>query len=240
MTTAHSSDAILDRTRGLIQRGQYQAATLLLPALAALGPDLPWQAEIEAELAYAQGQFAKTMTITQASLERWPHAARLHEARSKAASASGDRVTACLAAADAVINDPQSLHAKALLGRTLLALGKYDQATLCLREVLDSAPDDWQVRQLMTHAAPGDAIALLREGIKIDGTNIEARNALIRCLLDQQNPTAAADEADAAINLGIADTTTRFFAIEAAGCAQNWSKAAILCADVANEMGLAG
>ncbi|OYV71345.1 MAG: hypothetical protein B7Z67_00995 [Acidiphilium sp. 21-60-14] len=240
MTEPSSSQSIMDRTRGLIQRGQYQAATLLLPALAALGPDFPWQAEIESELACAQGQFEKAMAITEAALSRWPNSARLHMTRSEAAIGCGDRVVACVAAADAVINDPPSMQAKALLGRALFSLGKTEQAAICFREVLDSNPNNLEVRQMMAQSLPDQAISLLRDGIKIHDNNIDIRNALIRRLLDQKQIAAACDAADEAIESGVANATTRLFAIEAAGCSQNWSKAAKLCDETVARMGLDG
>lgn len=240
MTVSSPSPSIIDRTRELIRRGQYQAATLLLPALAALGPDLPWQAEIEAELACAQQQFEKVMIITEAALHRWPNSVPLLAARSEAALACGDRIVACVAAADAVINDPQLVHAKVLLGRALLALGKTEQAAICFREALSQNPNDLTVRRMMAEAAPNEAVALLRDGIKIHANNIDIRNALIRCLLDQNHVKAASDAADEAIELGVANATTRLFAIEAAGCNLNWSKAAALCDDTVARMGLNG
>lgn len=240
MTEPCETPSIMDRTRGLIQRGQYQAATLLLPALAALGPDLPWQAEIESEIACAQRQFEKAMALTESALSRWPNSARLLMTRAEAAMGCGDRVAACVAAADAVINDPQSMQAKILLGRTLLAIGKKEQAAICLREVLESNPDDLEVRQMMAQSMPDHAISLLREGIKIRSDNIELRNALIRHLIDQEQIAAACDEADAAMESGVANATTRLFAIEAAGCCQNWAKAVALCDETVARMGFDG
>jgi tetratricopeptide (TPR) repeat protein len=230
----------MDRTRDLIRRGQYQAATLLLPALAALGPELPWQAEIESEIACAQKQFAKVIAITEAALDRWPTSVPLLATRSEAAMACGDRVGACVAAADAVMSDPQSVHAKVLLGRALRALGKTEQAAICFREALNQNPNDLDVRRMMAEAAPSEAIALLREGVEIEATNIDIRNALIRCLLDQNHIEAAGVAAAEAIELGIANATTRLFAIEAAGRNLEWTKAAALCDETAVRMGLDG
>lgn len=240
MTISSSSRSLMDRTRELIGRGQYQAAALLLPALAALGPDLPWQAEIEAELACAQQQFDKAMVITEAALNRWPNSVPLLVARSEAAMACGDLVVACVAAADAVIHDPQRVNAKVLLGRALQALGKAEQAAICFREALAQTPNDLTVRRMMAEAAPNEAVGLFRDGIKIHPNNIDLRNALIRCLLDQNHIEAASDAADEAIELGVANATTRLLAIETAGCTLDWSKAAALCDDAVARMGLDG
>ncbi|MDD2877263.1 MAG: hypothetical protein PHT60_11750 [Acidiphilium sp.] len=219
---------LLQRVRILIERGQLNAASLLLPTLDTLYPNQDAGAIIAAEIALARGNITEASTAIDRGLANTPQSAGLLILRARLNLLSRDLIGAALAAADAVTAEPANAEAKSLLGRALLELGMKEQATICLREALGDMPHDVLTLTALSRASPADAEAAIRRAL-LSGTNdTTMRNALIGVMLARGDIDGATAEIKNLTVSGTADAQTSLLAVQAAVDSENWGDAVSL------------
>ncbi|MDD2861196.1 MAG: tetratricopeptide repeat protein [Acidiphilium sp.] len=222
------STTLIERIRSLIGRGQFNAASLLLPTLEKLGVPAERISFLRVEIALGRGDQDAARSAIDAGLARDPHSADLLVLRARFALANRDLVGAALAAADAITAAPDHGAAKSLLGQALLALGQTEQAVICLREAADELPGDPGTIEALTTAAPREAVAAIREWIAGGHAGTPIRNLLINALLAAGETEMATAEIRTLTAAGLGDGQTSLLAVKAAIDAENWSEATTL------------
>lgn len=219
---------LISRVRGLIERGQLNAASLLLPSLERLSGDRRQPLIIAAEIALARKDPIEAERLVDAGLIDFPQDSDLLAVRGQIKFARRDLVAAAMAAADAVIAAPTNTAAKSLLGLVLLELGQTEEAAICLRDALGGQPGHLPTLRGLARAAPADAEAAIRALIFGGDASIEIHNMLILLLLEQNNIVAATEEIGRLVACGRADAQTGLLAIRAAVDTGNWGEATSL------------
>jgi Flp pilus assembly protein TadD len=177
-------DALRERATQLIDAGRTGVARPLLAAARALGPPSADLDLLQARLAIAEGNWDQAILTLDTSLGSAPSHAGLRKCRAFVRHRMEDRQGAAMDAAEAVVLDPGDPHAKAILGRVLLDLGRTPEAIACLEEAVGMAPANPDYRESLATALEksGDADAALE--VLIDGIarcpgNVSLRNAAI-------------------------------------------------------------
>ncbi|HET6306232.1 MAG TPA: tetratricopeptide repeat protein [Rhodopila sp.] len=213
MPATADADSLRNRAARLIDAGRPDAARPLLAAARLLAPPSPDLALTAARLAMHGGAWDEALQELDRGIEAAPTHAGLRKCRADVRQRIGDRDGAARDAAEAVINDPADPQAKALLGATLLDLGRVADAVSCLKEAVAGAPDDLDFRQALSTALlkdgdPETALLVLTDGIERAPGRIAIRNAAMRLCLRRRDFLPAVRFAEQARSLGIADATT--------------------------------
>ncbi len=225
LTTQINPEALAAKIDALIERRQFDAATKLIPAVAAIAPEQPLSAALAVRLAVAQGDHAKADDALDAALAAWPDASDLLRLRAQFALTKGEFPAAAQAAAGSIIADPHDASAKSLLGRALLALGNAAQAQICLREAIAGNPHDAPAVLALAETMPEQASLLLAAASARLPRDASLRNALIRVLINTGESEAACQTAEAAHELRALDTDGYVLAGHAAAQLDNWPQA---------------
>jgi len=229
---SNANQTLIDRIRELIVRGQLNAARLLLPILEKRGIDPGTVQAIAASIALAGGDRSSARQIIDAALTTTPGNPALLCLRANMKLAENAWVEAALASADAIIAAPQDAHAKSLLGRALLELGKTEQAATCLREAMESQPRDLPTLAGLSRAAPGEAEAALTRLIAEDEdatdpatrVDINLYHSLIALLITRGDHAGATERIRQLAANGKANLDTSLLAVQAAVGTGNWSE----------------
>jgi tetratricopeptide (TPR) repeat protein len=216
---------VLNRVQGLLARGQYNAAALLLPTLEKLGVPPDAVAGLHVEIALGRRDHQAAAAALDDALRHMPGSAGLLVLRAQMSLASGDRVGAALAAAEAITAEPGNAPAKSLLGQALLDLGKTEQAAICLTEAIDSMPDDGPTLAALIRVAPDVATVAIRRVIAAGRTDTVTRNSLIGALLAGGDFDGARHEIASLTGTGAADANTGLLAVRVAIEQENWAEA---------------
>jgi predicted TPR repeat methyltransferase len=125
----------------------------------------------------------------------------------------GDREGAVRDAAEAVINDRTDPQAKAILGSTMLNLGRIADAIACLAEAMEADPTDQEIRGTLAVALEkaGDvdsALRVLLQGIALSPERISLRNAAVLLCIRGRDFARAVQLAEDARAQGVADACT--------------------------------
>ncbi|MHB1302467.1 MAG: tetratricopeptide repeat protein [Acidiphilium sp.] len=219
---------LVERMRGLIARGQLKAATLLLPTLEKLSGDRRRSLVMAAEIAIAKGDHAEAVSMIANGLTEFPQEPELLVADARLKFAAGNLPGAAIAAADAILNAPANAEAKSLLGLVLLALGRTEQAAICLREAFGQMPTHMPTLQGLSRAAPDEAEAAIRGMIAEGNMDIAIHNALIALMIQKGDCAAAEDEIRQLDAVGRADAETGLLAVRAAIGTGHWDDATAL------------
>jgi Flp pilus assembly protein TadD len=216
---------VLNRVRGLLGRGQYNAASLLIPTLEKIGVAPDEIATLKVEIAQGRGDGSTAAAILDEALLRMPNCAALLVLRARMSLSNGDRVGAALAAAEAITAAPSNARAKSLLGQALLELGQTEQATICLIEAIDAMPDDGPTLAALVRVAPEAAETAIRKTIANGRTDTVTRNNLINVLLAVSNFEGARQEIADLTCKGAADANTGILAVRLAVDQEDWGEA---------------
>ena len=116
-------------------------------------------------------------------------------------------------AAEAVIADPRDIHAKAILGVTMIDLDRIIDGIACLTEAVAHAPNETGYREALAAAleASGNvdgALRTLLEGIEITPASAALRNAAIVLCIRRRDFNQAVRLAEKARAQGVADACT--------------------------------
>jgi len=176
------------KIRSLLDRGRPGAARPLVAALRPSGATVELAAELDARLLAAEGRGAEAIAVLDAGLSQTGPSHSLHLARAEQRLLAGDLPGAAADAAEAILLDPRSPAAKALLGRALLQLGHAADALACLDEALAAMPRAVSTRLDLVVALDavaerewGDAV--IAGGIALDPGNPSLHSAaLLRCI----------------------------------------------------------
>jgi tetratricopeptide (TPR) repeat protein len=207
------ADALCLRAAELIDSGRPGAARPLLAAARALSAADPGLTVVAARLAMLEGDWSQAVAELDAGILATPSHAGLRLARAEVRHRIGDIEGAARDAAEAVIFDPDDPRGKALLGATLLDLGRLDDAVACLREAVAIDPGATVYREVLATAQErtGDTDAALRtlnEAIAQAPAALSPRNAAILISVRRRDFVGAVRLAEQARVAGIADATT--------------------------------
>lgn len=201
--TLPDPDVLAMKARVLLGQRRPSAAQPLIRALRPAGAESAIAVELEARLLFAQGRAPEAIAVLDAGLdEAGPHAA-LYVTRAELRLHVGDAVGAARDAAEAVILARGNATAKALLGRSLLQLGRVADAVPCLDEALGSLPHAMQVRldlvaALDAAAQPEAAESVLAAGIALEPGSAGLRSAALLRSIRAKDFTSAIAMATAA------------------------------------------
>ena len=205
--------SLRNRAAELIKAGRLGAARPLLAAAQALAPHSTEFALISARLAMSTGAWEQALRHLDAAIAEAPNDAALFKCRAETRQRIGDLQGAARDAAEAVINDPTDMHAKAILGITMLDVGRRIDGMSCLREAVSGAPQEAGYREALATAleASGDveaALHTLLEGIGFCPDNAALRNASIVLCIRRRDFGQAVRIAEQACSAGVADAAT--------------------------------
>jgi predicted TPR repeat methyltransferase len=142
-----------------------------------------------------------------------PAHAGLRKCRAGLRQRMGDLDGAARDAAEAVIFDRSDPDAKAILGVTMVDLGRLADAVACLAEAVAGAPRNLDYRETLSAALekagdPDSALLVLTDGIQLCPASVAMRNAAILLCVRRRDFLQAVRLAEAARSLGIADACT--------------------------------
>ncbi|WP_201729227.1 hypothetical protein [Acidocella sp. C78] len=229
-------EIIRNRVRQLIERGQLNAAALLLPSLRRLGEDFGMIAVLEAMIQFSLGDRGRAKQIVADALIEHPGHPLLLRMTAEISLDEHDWIEAAKASAEAITFNPRDATSKSMLGRALLELGQEDEGVVCLREALVDMPDNLQILRALARSAPGEAeiatkAALDRFGSRADGDQtqkLELTHVLISSLLARGAFEEASSLISDLIIDGIANLDTCLLAVQVATNTGNWEEATTL------------
>lgn len=210
--TAHpaSIQPLLSRLGDMVDGGRLAGARALLAAVKSQSGDTAAVMEIEACLLMREGRNDDAIALLDTAIARSPESATLRARRAEARFHANDQWGAAADAAEAVILDPTSVGTKALLGISLIELGRHADAAACLNEALGSRPDNADYRRALATALERDgqgpaAADVLFEGMRRTPGDPSLRTAAIMQRMRERRFQDAADIADAARHDGVVD-----------------------------------
>ena len=166
--------------------------------------------DMEARLLLREGRIPEALAALDAGLARDGASVALYLSRADARMQADDVAGAAADAADAVILDPGSAQAKAVLGVVLLELGRPEDAEPCLREAVAAEPGRaafvcaWATA-LERSGAADTAVSVLDDGIARSPGAVTLRTAAIMVAMRRRDFDRAAELAEAARRAGAAD-----------------------------------
>ena len=204
---------LCDRAARLIDAGRIEAARPLVAAARALATPSPELTLVSARFAMGIHAWDQAMLELDDGIAAAPSHPGLRKCRADLRQRTGDRDGAARDAAEAVISDPADPEAKAILGSTMLDLGRAAEGTACLAEAVAGAPDDLGYREALAAGLekagdPEAALRVLMAGIALFPANVSLRNAAILSCIRRRDFRQAARLAEQARSLGIADACT--------------------------------
>ena len=229
-------EILRNRVRQLIERGQTNAATLLLPSLRRHGEDFGMIVVLEAMILNSRGDRGRAKQIVADALIKHPGHPLLLRMTAEMSLDEHDWVEAAKASAEAIVSNPRDATSKSMLGRALLELGQEDEGNICLREALVDMPDNLQILCALARSAPGEAevatkAALDRFKSRADGDQAQ-RLELTHVLISSFLARGAFEEASSLISDlavdGIANLDTCLLAVQTATNTGNWEEATTL------------
>ena len=188
--------ALVQRVGALIEAGRAAAAAPLLAAARRLIEPSPELSQLAARLAESQGSLDLARAELDAAIVNEPGHAALLKQRASLCQRMGDLDRAARDASEAVILNPADPDAKALLGSTLLSLGRSAEAVICLAEACASTPGNAAFREALaiateTNGDPALALDILRAGLSPAGGALNLRNAAILFCIRHRDFTTA-------------------------------------------------
>ena len=176
--------ALAAKARTLLDEGRPGAARPIIAALRPAGAPGAIIAEMKARLLFAQGRAHEAIAVLGVGLEETGPALALYLTRAELHLLSGDAVSAASDAAEAVILARNNAAAKALLGRSLLQVGRAADAVTCLNDALAALPHAAPTRldlaaALDAVAQPEASEAAIAAGIALDPGNAALHNAAL-------------------------------------------------------------
>lgn len=227
------------RIRQLIDQGQVNAASLLLPTLEKRGEDPGAIAALSASIEFVRGNRARAKEIIAEGVAAYPDNSILLCFCAEIDLDERDWVGAAKAASEAVIVDPRNSTAKSILGRALLELGHVADAATCLREALADMPANFEALAGLSRSAPAEAEealhGILHHGeASDDGSgedDLRLRHLYISVLIDRGAYKDATDQIRRLVADGRADLDTSLLAVQAAVGTGNWEVATTLFSD---------
>jgi predicted TPR repeat methyltransferase len=206
----NSSPILLQRLGEMVDGGRHAGARALLAAVRAQGGDTADTSELEARILLREGRGPEAVDLLNDAIRAFPENAALHARRAEARSQANDPWGAAADAAEAVILDSASASAKALLGITLLEIGRSADAVSCLMDALHTSPSHTgYLRALATaQEREGDAdaaAATLAHAASVQPGDPALRTAAIMVQMRRRAFRAAADLAEAARREGVVD-----------------------------------
>ncbi len=176
--------ALEAKARALLEQGRPGAARPIIAALRPAGANGTTIAEMKARLRFAEGQVHEAVSILDTGLEETGPCLALYLTRAELHLLSGNPAGAASDAAEAVILARDNAAGKALLGRSLLQLGRAADAVTCLEEALAACPRATPVRldlaaALDAAARPEASEAVIADGIALDPGNAALRSAAL-------------------------------------------------------------
>lgn len=214
VTVPPEAEALCQRVAELIVAGRTGVARPLLAAARVLAPEgAPEIAILSAQLALRNGDYDTAIGPLNHALDRTPSDVRLYKCRAEVLQHLREPEAAARDAAEAVLLDRTDPEAKAILGSTLLALGRARDAVACLNEAVAAVPEAVTWRETLAAALEADAdtdaaLLVLTEGITRVPTNVGLRNAAMLMRMRRRDFSGAVEIADAACALGLADACT--------------------------------
>jgi predicted TPR repeat methyltransferase/thioredoxin-like negative regulator of GroEL len=207
------ADTLHARAAQLANAGRYAAARPLLAAAQAIAPPSPEFALTGARIAMGGGALEDALLQLDSGIATTPSHPGLRKCRAEVKQQVGDREGAARDAAEAVISDPTDHEAKAILGATLLDLGRIADAVACLTEAVAAAPNALNYRAPLATALekagdPNAALQVLTDGIALATPNVAMHNDAILLCIRRRDFRQATRLADHARSLGIADACT--------------------------------
>jgi predicted TPR repeat methyltransferase len=203
---------LLARAKEMIDTGRLGAARPLLNAILRLTRSGRETWELEARLLLREGSTAQALAVLDRALAECPDSAALRLCRAGARMSNGDTAGALGDAAEAVLANPRSAFAKALLGVLLWQSGRTPEALSCLLEATANDPADGGFRQAL--AAVQDSLgdiasahATLEQGIIHAPRHVGLRTSAILLRMRHREFVAANSLAEAACAAGIADAS---------------------------------
>jgi tetratricopeptide (TPR) repeat protein len=217
---AHSTveaGALRERIAQLIHAGRTGAARPLLAAARKLLPSGADIALLAAQLSIHDGDLDRATQELDPAIAELPANVALRKKRAEVRQLQGDLEGAARDAAEAVILDRDDTEAKAILGITMLDLGRVVDAVGCLEEAVAGAPLALAYRQTLAAAleVAGEtdaALLVLNDAIAIGPRDLMLRNAAMLLCMRRRDYRQAAELAEQARIAGIADAST--FAIK--------------------------
>jgi predicted TPR repeat methyltransferase len=207
------ADALRNRAAQLIDAGRIAAARPLLAAAQAMAPPSAELALVAARIAMASGALDEALQELNDAITVAPAHAGLRKCRAGLRQRMGDLDGAARDAAEAVIFDRSDPDAKAILGVTMVDLGRLADAVACLAEAVAGAPRNLDYRETLSAALekagdPDSALLVLTDGIQLCPASVAMRNAAILLCVRRRDFLQAVRLAEAARSLGIADACT--------------------------------
>jgi predicted TPR repeat methyltransferase len=207
------ADTLCRRAGDLIDAGRTGAARPLLAAARRLAPPSPEFTALSARLAISDGAWGHARAELDSGIAAAPSHAGLRQCRADMRSRTGDFEGAARDAAEAVILDPGAPQGKAILGTSLLRLGRTVEAVACLSEALAARPLNAVWRESLATALETAGISdaglqVLTDGIALSPGSIALRNAAILLCLRRRDFTQADRLAEQARVAGVADACT--------------------------------
>ncbi len=198
------------RIREMIATGRVHAARPLLGALRRMTPPSAELCDMEARLLLREGRLADALAELDAGIARDADSVTLRISRADARIQARDVLGAAADASDAVILEPGNAQAKAVLGVVLLEMNRPEDALPCLRDAV--AADPRHIAYIRAYAIAlersghrDDAVAVLEDGIARCPGDVLLRVAAIMLAMRERNFARAADLAEAARRVGVAD-----------------------------------
>jgi len=210
---AHPDPAHLSRRiREMIATGRVHAARPLLGALRRMAPPSAELCDMEARLLLREGRVADALAELDAGIARDADSVALRISRADARIQAHDVLGAAADASDAVILDPGNAQAKAVLGVVLLEMNRPEDALPCLRDAVAADPRHAACIRAYAIALErsGDrdaAVTVLEDGIARCPGDVLLRVAAIMVAMRERNFARAADLAEAARRVGVADAS---------------------------------
>jgi predicted TPR repeat methyltransferase len=211
--TTADAGALRDQVSQLLDAGRIGAARPLLAAARKLSPASADIAQLGARLALKDGHTDQAAQELDAAIAEAPDHPGLRKRRAEVRQLQGDFEGAARDAAEAVFLDHHDVEAKAILGTTMLDLGRAADAVACLTEAVAAAPEAIRYREVLATAleAAGQVDAALRvltDGIVLAADDVALRNAAVLLCMRRRDFTQAVRLAEQARVVGIADACT--------------------------------
>jgi predicted TPR repeat methyltransferase len=208
-----NADALQHRAAQLVAAGRFASARPLLAAAQALGPPSPELTLIAARIALSSGALGQALAELDGAIAVAPGHAALRKTRAEVRQRMGDHEGAARDAAEAVIADPTDANAKAMLGATMLGLGRIADAVACLTEAVVARPTIQTYREDLANALersgdPDAAMRLLVDGIALVPGSLAMRNTAILAYIRRRDFSRAVRLAEQARVAGICDAVT--------------------------------
>jgi predicted TPR repeat methyltransferase len=207
------SESLHARAAQLVKAGRYGAAKPLLAAALALAPPSPEFTLTGARIAAGSGAWGEALLQLDSGIDAAPTHAGLRKCRADVRRRMGDREGAARDAAEAVIIDRTDPQAKAILGLTMLNLGRIADAIACLAEAMEGDPTDVETRNTLAVALEKSddadaALQVLVQGIALSPDKLALRNAAILLCIRRRDFVQAVRLAEDARAKGVADACT--------------------------------